>query len=80
MRESATSRLTQAPEGRRKNLTAQYPAAIDTWQDKVDLVDWYHAQYVNELNDLIIAVETTLGINPQGPYDTLAQHLSILHM
>jgi hypothetical protein len=60
-------------------LTVQYPAALDTWQDKSDAQDWYHAQYVNDLNALIRAVETTLGINPHGLFTTVAERLNALH-
>jgi hypothetical protein len=59
-------------------LSTQYPAAFDTWQDKTDLVDWYHAQYINQLNDAIIAVEAALGINPQGAFTAIVDRLDAL--
>jgi hypothetical protein len=62
---------------------SSYPAAIDTRQffqnaaaaapDSSSRVD---AEVLNDLLSAVIAIETTLGANPQGVYGSLAQRLA----
>lgn len=54
----------------------QYPIGIDTftiWQDDIDTVI---ASNVNDVQTQIIAIESTLGINPQGSALTLKDRLA----
>lgn len=41
-----------------------YPSGIDSFNTKVDNVDDVLAADVNSLQDSVVAIETTLGINP----------------
>lgn len=44
---------------------ASYPGAVPAFTTKTDLVDTIHAQDVDGLQDEVIAIENTLGLNPQ---------------
>jgi hypothetical protein len=55
----------------------QYPGAIDTfatWQDDVDVIV---APIVNDVQDQVIVVETTLGTNPQGSQSSVKNRLAV---
>lgn len=57
-------------------MSTVYPGAIDTfttWQDGVDTVA---AAQVNNLQDSMDAVQTTLGVDPQGSYTTVGAGLA----
>jgi hypothetical protein len=59
-------------------MSTAYPAEIDSWIDKQDNVDYVMADYINELHERILMVETVLGINPQGPSATVSGRLDLL--
>ena len=59
------------------STSKNYPTNIDTfatWQDKIDLIK---AKIVNDVQDQIITIENTLGINPQGSATDLVARLSV---
>lgn len=45
-------------------MTASYPYKIKTFQTFQDFEDINYAEHLNEVHDEIIAIETTLGVNP----------------
>ncbi len=45
---------------------SQYPENLDTFTTKTDNVDYVIADHVNFLQDVINAVQITLGLNPHG--------------
>lgn len=55
-----------------------YPGAIDTWVDLVDRVDDILAAHLNDAYARLIAIENTLGINPQGAWTTVANRMANL--
>lgn len=59
-------------------MTSSYPAAIDSWSDKADDVDALMAIDINDLHAWIVAVQTALGVNPQGGNTDLAARLQAL--
>jgi hypothetical protein len=44
-------------------MTTNYPAALDSYSVKVDGVDTVLAAHVNNLQDAVVATETTLGVS-----------------
>lgn len=55
----------------------QYPTNIDTfatWQDDVDIII---ASNVNDVQDQIVVIESTLGTNPQGSTQSVKSRLSV---
>lgn len=57
-------------------MASNYPAALDNFTDKTDGFDDVMAAHVNDLQHAVSAVQTTLGINPQGSAETVADALS----
>ena len=49
-------------------MAIQYPNQIDSFTTKTDFVDDVWAADVNDLQDAIVAIQTTLGISPQGVF------------
>jgi hypothetical protein len=58
-------------------MTTVYPAALDTWTDKVDDQDTVRAADINQAYERILAIEEILGLNPQGGYATVAARLAV---
>ena len=66
----------------------EYPGSIDIevgqdregtdWEHYVDLEDYVKAKHVNILQDSILAIQNTLGTNPQGDYSTVVDRLDEL--
>ncbi|MCD6124988.1 hypothetical protein J7J62_07460 [bacterium] len=59
-------------------MASNYPNDYDsftTWQDFVDTIT---ASIVNNIQDAIVAIEQTLGKNPQGDYPTVKDRLDSL--
>ncbi len=59
-------------------MSSNYPNSIDGYTQlplAVDKVTNVNASTVNRLRSAIINIENTLGINPQGDYDTVAERL-----
>lgn len=64
---------------------SKFPEQIDLFETKINATsqddengDYVMAEDVNELQDAIVAIEKTLGVNPQGAYRTLGERLSTL--
>jgi hypothetical protein len=55
---------------------ATFPAAVKTYTTKVDLVDINYAAHINDLQDEVIAVQATLGTNPQGGAATVKDRMA----
>ncbi len=45
---------------------SQYPESFDTFTTKVDNVDYVLAEHVNFLQDIVDALQATLGLDPHG--------------
>jgi hypothetical protein len=65
--------------------SATYPAAVRTFSEKTDNVTTVDASDVNSLQDEVVAIETTLGVNPAvyapvgvppTPYGSVAARLA----
>jgi hypothetical protein len=56
-------------------MAASYPGAVKTYTDKTDNVDTVYADDVNALQDEVTAVETELGVDPAGTFDTVVLRL-----
>lgn len=55
---------------------SDYPGGIDAFTAKEDGAGHYvFADYFNTLQDAVVAVQTALGVNPQGSYDDVAARL-----
>lgn len=52
-----------------------YPSSVKTFSTKVDLVDINFADHINDLQKEVVAIETILGLNPQGSYSTVRERL-----
>lgn len=46
-------------------MVASYPGTIRVFTSKTDIVDTVYADHPNSLQDEVVAVQTTLGLNPQ---------------
>jgi len=55
---------------------ADYPAAVTSFPTLVDYVDYVLASHHNTRGDEIVAIETTLGTNPQGNAASLKARLA----
>ena len=60
--------------------TSLYPRAIDVFVPKVNTTDgtdgdYIMAEHMNKVQNAIVAIQETLGINPQGDYINLAKRL-----
>ena len=55
---------------------SQYPAAYDSFTYRQNVTDNVNAIDVNEIQDGVKAVEQTLGINPQGSQNTVAERFN----
>jgi len=59
-------------------MSTNYPNDYDsypTWQDLVDIIA---AAIINNIQDAIVAIEQTLGKNPQGSYTTVKDRLDAI--
>jgi hypothetical protein len=59
-------------------MPPEYPAAFKTWTPLQDLIDDAKAQQMNEAYDEITAIQTALGINPQGDADDVTARLTAI--
>jgi hypothetical protein len=57
-------------------MAADYPGAIKTFTDKVDLQDFVSATDINDAYAEIEAIEGELGINPAGSFSTVVLALA----
>ena len=60
-------------------MATNYPGSIDSFTNPVStdtLASVPHAAQHDNINDAVKAVETTLGVNPQGSYATVAARLA----
>ena len=55
-----------------------YPSGVDSFSTKIDNVTEVMAIDVNGLQDSVVAIETTLGLNPQGAYSTVGQRITAI--
>lgn len=63
-------------------MSTNYPGSLDTTSNLPDTItdgvatQTVHAAYHNNVNDAVLAVEGTLGVNPQGSYSTVVARLN----
>lgn len=57
-------------------MSTVYPGGIDSYTNKVDGVSTVAAADTNNLQDAVRAIETELGTNPSGTYETVAQAIT----
>lgn len=59
-------------------MASSYPAALDTFSDPAATLAGppSHGSLHKKLNDTVAAVQRTLGINPQGLFDSVSARLS----
>jgi hypothetical protein len=55
-----------------------WPGQIDTWTDKIDNVDIYHADDINAAHKRIIKIQQVLGLIPQSTYATVSARIADL--
>ena len=56
-----------------------YPGAIDSFTTHVDNTEYMTAADLNNVQSSIVAIETILGVNPQGSYSTVLAWLQALN-
>lgn len=65
-------------------MSSVYPGALDSFSNPIPggpgvgtqmTASPTHAQQHAAVNNAILAVQSTLGLNPQGDYDTVAERL-----
>ncbi|GLY32126.1 hypothetical protein [Kineosporia sp. NBRC 101731] len=56
-------------------MVSQYPAAFDAFPVRAD-GDTIFAGHVDALQDAVVAIQETLGVNPQGASGSLAERLA----
>lgn len=60
-------------------MASSYPTALDSFETHADGVEEViHAQDVNDIGQAVGAVQTVLGINPQGDELTVAARFDAL--
>jgi hypothetical protein len=57
---------------------SQYPTAIDSYTTKVNHIDVYEDDDINKLQNSVIALQTYVGVNPQGSKSTLSARLAVM--
>lgn len=59
-------------------MSAAYPGAIKTFATHVNLTEIVDASHPNDLQAEVVAIESTLGLNPQGVAATVAARLTTI--
>jgi hypothetical protein len=59
-------------------MTSEYPGAIKTFTVKQDNVDDIMASHMNDVQDEISAIQTELGVNPSGGFESVVLRLNDL--
>jgi hypothetical protein len=58
-------------------MTASYPASVKSFTTKIDGGTIF-VSHVNDLQDEVAAIETAIGLNPQGAYADLATRIAAI--
>ena len=56
-------------------MSASYPSKVKSFPTRVNYTEVIDASHPNTLQEEVVAIETTLGVNPQGAYSTVNERL-----
>lgn len=56
-------------------MSASYPNAVKAFSSKIDTIDTVYADHINSVQTEVTAIESVLGPNPQGQYQTVSARI-----